>query len=103
MLKNLDEDAQIVDWEEQLQLLSNRIQRLGPINLAAIDEYKLESERKEYLDQQNAELEDALNTLMNAIQKIDLETRSRFKDTFEFVNTHIKSCFPSYLAVATPI
>lgn len=94
VLKNLDEDAQIVDWEEQLQLLSNRIQRLGPINLAAIDEYKLESERKEYLDQQNAELEDALNTLMNAIQKIDRETRSRFKDTFEFVNTHIQELFP---------
>ena len=94
LLDSLDEDAAIEDWQENLQLIANRIQRLGPINLAAIDEYKLESERKDYLDQQNAELEDALNTLQNAIQKIDRETRTRFKDTFEFVNTHIQELFP---------
>ena len=69
VLETLDEDAALVDWEEQLELIGNRIQRLGPINLAAIDEYKIESERKDYLDQQNAELEEALNTLQNAIQK----------------------------------
>jgi chromosome segregation protein len=94
VLERLQEDARIEDWEQQLQSLSNRIHRLGPINLAAIDEYKLESERKAYLDQQNAELEDALSTLQNAIQKIDRETRSKFKETFEFVNTHIQELFP---------
>ena len=94
LLDSLDDEAVVVDWEENLQLVSNRIQRLGPINLAAIDEYKLESERKEYLDQQNDELEEALNTLQNAIQKIDRETRTRFKDTFEFVNSHIQELFP---------
>ena len=94
LLESLAEDAALVDWEEQLQLLSNRIQRLGPINLAAIDEYKIESERKDYLDQQNAELEDALRTLQTAIQKIDRETRTRFKETFELVNGHIQELFP---------
>ena len=94
LLETLDEDSAIVDWEENLQVMANRIQRLGPINLAAIDEYKLESERKDYLDQQNAELEEALTTLRNAIQKIDRETRTKFKDTFEFVNTHIQELFP---------
>ena len=94
LLQSLDEDSAIVDWEENLQVMANRIQRLGPINLAAIDEYKLESERKEYLDQQNAELEEALTTLQNAIQKIDRETRTKFKDTFEFVNSHIQELFP---------
>jgi chromosome segregation protein len=94
LLDTLDEDSAIVDWEENIQVMANRIQRLGPINLAAIDEYKLESERKEYLDQQNAELEEALTTLQNAIQKIDRETRTKFKDTFEFVNTHIQELFP---------
>jgi chromosome segregation protein len=94
LLDSLDEDSAIVDWEENIQEMANRIQRLGPINLAAIDEYKLESERKEYLDQQNAELEEALTTLQNAIQKIDRETRTKFKDTFEFVNTHIQELFP---------
>ena len=94
LLETLDEDAAIQDWEENLQAIANRVQRLGPINLAAIDEYKLESERKEYLDQQNAELEEALATLQNAIQKIDRETRTKFKDTFEFVNNHIQELFP---------
>ncbi|MDG1693676.1 MAG: chromosome segregation protein SMC [Porticoccaceae bacterium] len=94
LLETLDEDSAIVDWEENLQVMANRIQRLGPINLAAIDEYKLESERKDYLDQQNNELEEALTTLRNAIQKIDRETRTKFKDTFEFVNTHIQELFP---------
>jgi chromosome segregation protein len=94
LLDSLEEDAVPVDWEEKLQLIGNRIQRLGPINLAAIDEYKIESERKDYLDQQNAELEDALTTLQNAIQKIDRETRTRFKETFELVNGHIQELFP---------
>ena len=71
LLESLPDDSDLVDWEEQLQLVSNRIQRLGPINLAAIDEYKIESERKDYLDKQNAELESALETLRSAIQKID--------------------------------
>ena len=94
LLENLADDAALIDWEEQLELIGNRIQRLGPINLAAIDEYKIESERKDYLDQQNAELEDALNTLQNAIQKIDRETRTRFKETFDLVNGHIQELFP---------
>ena len=94
LLESLAVDADLVDWEEQLQLIGNRISRLGPINLAAIDEYKIESERKDYLDQQNAELEEALNTLQNAIQKIDRETRTRFKETFDLVNGHLQSLFP---------
>jgi chromosome segregation protein len=94
LLESLADDAELVDWEEQLQLIGNRIQRLGPINLAAIDEYKIESERKDYLDQQNAELEEALTTLQNAIQKIDRETRTRFKETFDLVNGHLQALFP---------
>ena len=94
LLESLADDADLVDWEEQLQLIGNRISRLGPINLAAIDEYKIESERKDYLDQQNAELEEALNTLQNAIQKIDRETRTRFKETFDLVNGHLQALFP---------
>jgi chromosome segregation protein len=94
LLESLAEDAEMVDWEEQLQLIGNRINRLGPINLAAIDEYKIESERKEYLDTQNAELEEAMETLKTAIQKIDRETRTRFKETFELVNKNIQELFP---------
>lgn len=94
LLENLSEDVEMGDWEQQLELIANRIARLGPINLAAIEEYKIESERKEYLDEQNSELEEALTTLQNAIHKIDRETRTRFKETFELVNKHIQELFP---------
>ncbi|GAB1270166.1 chromosome segregation protein SMC [Aurantivibrio infirmus] len=79
---------------EELEKMANRITRLGPINLAAIDEYKVESERKTYLDTQNADLQEALETLENAIRKIDHETRNRFKETFEQVNSGLQELFP---------
>ncbi len=92
--EGLTEDASEADWTEALALTDRRIQRLGPINLAAIDEFKTQSERKVYLDQQYADLEEALETLLAAIRKIDRETRTRFKETFEAVNTRLGELFP---------
>ncbi|MDX2464942.1 MAG: chromosome segregation protein SMC [Porticoccus sp.] len=94
LLGVLPEDADLAEWEQSLEKIGNRIQRLGPINLAAIDEYKIESERKDYLDTQNAELQEALETLGNAIRKIDRETRTRFKETFDLINTSLQELFP---------
>jgi chromosome segregation protein len=94
VLHALPEDASEPEWQRQLEKIGNRIARLGPINLAAIDEYNLQSERKNYLDAQNEDLETALNTLGNAIRKIDKETRSRFQETFDKVNTGLQELFP---------
>ncbi len=94
LLEELPERADHQQWETQLQQIGGRIQRLGAINLAAIDEFKVESERKNYLDAQNSELVDALTTLENAIRKIDRETRTRFKETFDRVNTSLQELFP---------
>ena len=66
----------------------------GRINLAAIDEYETQCERKQYLDRQNEDLETALATLQNAIQRIDRDTRVRFKATFEQINENLKALFP---------
>ena len=93
-LEALDEGATIEDWDERLIRIRTRIDRLGPINLAAIDEFKEQSERKEYLDSQLADLNDALATLEGAIRKIDRETRSRFRETFEKVDAGFKRLFP---------
>ena len=79
---------------EKLEKVRKRIERLGPINLAAIDEFKEQSERKEYLDSQLADLNDALVTLDGAIRKIDRETRTRFRATFDNVNDGFKLLFP---------
>jgi chromosome segregation protein len=94
LLIELPEDASVASWEEELQRLERRINRLGPINLAAIPEFEQQSERKEYLDSQHDDLTEALKTLENAIRKIDRETRTRFKETFDKVNQGLQEVFP---------
>ena len=94
VLNELPEDATITAWEETAQLTASRIARLGAINLAAIDEYQVQEERKQYLDHQYDDLMEALTTLENAIRKIDKETRARFKETFDKVNDGFKNLFP---------
>ncbi len=94
VLDQLPEGANEKDWAEELERIGNRIQRLGAINLAAIEEYQVQSERKTYLDSQHEDLMEALETLDNAIRKIDRETRQRFKETFDQVNNGLQSLFP---------
>lgn len=94
VLQALPDDAEVQAWDEQLQSIQRKIERLGAINLAAIEEYEQQSERKEHLDAQNADLLEALETLENAIRKIDRETRTRFTDTFDRVNQGLGRIFP---------
>lgn len=101
VLDNMPEGAAEKLWGENLESIGRRVARLGPINLAAIDEYKSQSERKHYLDSQNADLLDALQTLENAIHKIDKETRQRFKDTFDSVNSSLQELFPKVFGGGT--
>ncbi len=92
--KDLPQEATEQEWKDKVEQISMKIHRLGSINLAAIDEYKEQSERKTYLDNQNDDLEEALLTLENAIKKIDRETRTRFKETFDKVNSGLQAMFP---------
>ncbi len=101
VLANLPLDASERDWEERLESLAARIQRLGPINLAAIEEYQQQSERKRYLDSQNDDLAEALETLENVIRKIDRETRNRFKETFDQINAGLQALFPKVFGGGT--
>ncbi len=94
ILKEIQEGQNAEYKQNELERLDRSIVRLEPVNLAAISEYEEESERKEYLDQQNDDLVEALETLEKAIRKIDKETRTLFKDTFEAINTNIKILFP---------
>jgi chromosome segregation protein len=94
VLGTLPNDANEKSWDEELERLAARIQRLGPINLAAIDEYQQQGERKRYLDAQDADLVEALDTLENVIRKIDKETRNRFKETFDQINGGLQALFP---------
>jgi chromosome segregation protein len=90
----LPAQANAAEWEKQLETVTARISRLGPINLAAIDEYQVINERKTYLDKQQADLNAALTMLTGAISKIDRETRQKFQETFTQVNQHFQELFP---------
>ena len=94
LLGQLAAEATVESWEAQLEETKGKIERLGQVNLAAIGEYKEQSERKEYLDRQCKDLTDALETLESAMRKIDRETRTRFQDTFDKVNAGLKEKFP---------
>lgn len=94
IMAELDAEADRNTWQERIAEIEKKINRLGPINLAAIDEFNQLSERKEYMDRQNEDLTEALNTLESAIRKIDRETRTRFKETFDELNSNLKSMFP---------
>jgi chromosome segregation protein len=82
------------EWGAKLQKTLDRIERLGPINLVAIEEYQEQANRKEYLDKQHADLTEALTTLEEAIRKMDRETRTLFKETFDKVNANFQEYFP---------
>lgn len=94
ILENLPDDCEEEAWRVELEKTTSALQKLGAVNLAAVDEYEVQSERKQHLDTQNDDLEAALETLENAIRKIDKETRTRFKETFEKVNEDVKMLFP---------
>jgi chromosome segregation protein len=94
LFKAIPEDASEDEWKTRVEKIEARIQRLGPINLAAIDEFAEESERMQYLDSQHADVTESLETLENAIRKIDRETRTRFKKTYDRVNSGFQAMFP---------
>jgi chromosome segregation protein len=87
-------DADPELWDQRLAQTRSSIERLGPINLAAIDEFSEQSERKTYLDSQHADLSAALETLSHAIRRIDRESRTRFQETFDNINDGLKRLFP---------
>jgi chromosome segregation protein len=91
---NLDAEAQTEPWEARLSEVRSDLERLGQVNLAAIDELKEQSERKTYLDRQYTDVTDALDTLEQAMRKMDRETRSRFEDTFNRINAGLQDKFP---------
>jgi len=94
ILQDLPAEVEANEWQARLESITQRITRLGAINLVAIEEYATCSERKQYLDKQHDDLQEGLTTLENAIAKIDKETRAKFKETFDKVNSRFQELFP---------
>ena len=94
VIATLAADADAATWEKTVTDFDAKLRRLEPVNLAAIQEHAEAAQRKEYLDAQDADLKSALETLEDAIRKIDRETRGRFKDTFDRVNSGMQELYP---------
>tara|TARA_B100001564_G_scaffold29589_1_gene21783 strand:- start:795 stop:3596 length:2802 start_codon:yes stop_codon:yes gene_type:complete len=89
-----DIDYDLSKWKKRESQLTSTIDRMGPINLAAIEQFKEYEERQSYLTMQKDDLLTALNSLEDAIKKIDKDTKERFKDTFEKVDNKLQEIFP---------
>ncbi|KGM52120.1 chromosome segregation protein SMC [Lysobacter concretionis Ko07 = DSM 16239] len=94
VVNTLTDEMEPAAWERTVNELDGKLRRLEPVNLAAIAEHAEASQRKEYLDAQDVDLTTALETLEEAIRKIDRETRGRFKDTFDRVNAGVQQLYP---------
>jgi len=94
LLADLPEGAATEEYQNELEKLEEKIRKLEPVNLAAIEEAETEAERMAYLDRQHADLEEALDTLEKAIARIDRDSRTRFKETFEQINKNMETLFP---------
>ncbi len=93
-VEKLPTEASEKAWQHQLQEVAAEIARLGAVNLTAMEEYLVQEERMKFLDEQNADLGQSLETLREAIEKIDRECRTRFKETFDLINSGLQRMFP---------
>lgn len=91
----LEKRVKAAELQAQAERLAQEIEALGAVNLAALEELNSGRERKQYLDAQANDLSEAMDTLEQAIRRIDRETRSRLQETFDTVNRHFGELFPA--------
>jgi len=94
LTEKLTDDLKASYLQGEVTRLGNAVIALGAVNLAALDELAQATERKQFLDAQQADLTEAIRTLQDAIHKIDIETRDLLQDTFDKVNHHFSEIFP---------
>lgn len=93
LAEQLPASAKASGLEQRVAGLEQEIEALGPVNLAAIQELANERERKQHLDSQSQDLNEAIMTLEDAIRRIDRETRNRLQHTFDEANRHFAELF----------
>ena len=92
--QTLADDVSVDSMSREVADVSSRIIKLGAVNLAAIDEYEEQAERKTHIDSQYDDLVRALELLEASIRKINNETRTRFRETFDAINASFQQFFP---------
>ena len=94
VLDKLQPEFNLAFIENEIERFNKQIESIGPINLAAKEEFKIEEERNQEIQNQLNELNKAIDTLQSAIKKIDQESRTKFQDTLDSVNAEIAKLFP---------
>jgi len=94
IIQSVPDYADASSWKIKVDDVTCQIERLGTINLTAIEDYKVQAERMDFLNTQNADLLEALQILEDAITKIDHESRQLFKQTFDRINQGLQIKFP---------
>ncbi len=94
VLDKLEPEFDLAFIENEIERFNQQIESIGPINLAAKEEFKIEEERNQEIESQLNELNKAIETLQSAIKKIDQESRTKFQDTLDSVNSEIAKLFP---------
>ena len=94
LLAEMPEHADEAGWVAQIESTQRKLERIGSVNMAALEEYEEQLQRKTYLDEQADDVNQALELLNNAIKTIDRETRMRFKATLDTVNANLQAMFP---------
>ncbi len=97
----LEKRTRAAELQILVERLAQQIEALGAVNLAALEELNSSRERKDYLDAQAKDLSEAMDTLEQAIRRIDRETRSRLQETFDTVNRHFGDLFPAVFGGGT--
>lgn len=94
LLTGMAQDTDLQQWQAKLARLQRRLEAMTTVNLGAIDEFQQLQERRDHLDTQRGDLQQALEILNSAITRLDRETRSRFRQTFEQINENLAETFP---------
>ncbi len=94
LMAQVDYSLTTARLQRRIDLIGTDIDALGAVNLVALEELERERARKTYLDAQAADLDEAANTLTQAIHRIDREKRDLLQRTFDQVNQHLGELFP---------
>ncbi len=81
------------DWRDQLQTLRKKLERMGPINLAAIEEHQELEERYQFLVNQEDDLTTSIQSLQDIIQRLNQTTRQLFSETFQALQEKFNEIF----------
>jgi chromosome segregation protein len=91
--ETIPDEETLAETERLYTEIRSRIEALGPVNPAALEEYQEAQQRFDFLSAQRQDLLDSIRDTEKAIQDIDVVSRQKFAEAFEAINAHFQECF----------